>query len=41
MADTAEWLAHYFGGDAASWMGLQADDDLKTFSTRAEVERKA
>ena len=23
--DIAERLAHYFGGDAASWMALQAD----------------
>ena len=39
-ADTAERLAHYFGGDAASWMTLQADYDLKTLPTRAEIERK-
>jgi addiction module HigA family antidote len=39
-ADTAERLAHYFGGDAASWMVLQADYDLKTLPTRAEIERK-
>jgi addiction module HigA family antidote len=39
-ADTAERLAHYFGGDAASWMALQADYDLKTLSTRAEIERR-
>lgn len=39
-ADTAERLAYYFGGDAASWMALQADYDLKTLSTRAEIERK-
>ena len=39
-ADTAERLAHYFGGDAASWMALQADYDLKTLTTRAEIERK-
>jgi len=39
-ADTAERLAHYFGGDAASWMALQADYDLKTLPTRAEIERK-
>ena len=37
-ADTAERLAHYFGGDAASWMALQADYDLKTLSTRDEIE---
>ena len=39
-ADTAERLAHYFGGDAASWMALQADYDLKTLPMRAEIERK-
>jgi addiction module HigA family antidote len=39
-ADTAERLAHYFGGDAASWLALQADYDLKTLSTRAEIERR-
>ena len=39
-ADTAERLAHYFGGDAASWMALQADYDLKTMPTRAEIVRR-
>ena len=39
-ADTAQRLAHYFGGDAASWMALQADYDLKTLSTRAEIESR-
>ena len=39
-ADTAERLAHYFGGDAASWMALQADYDLKTLPTRGEIERR-
>ncbi len=39
-ADTAERLAHYFGGDAASWMALQADYDLKTLTTRADIERR-
>lgn len=38
-ADTAERLARYFGGDAASWLVLQANYDLKTLSTRAEIER--
>ena len=32
-ADTAERLAHYFGGDAA-------DYDLKTLPTRGEIERR-
>ena len=39
-ADTAERLAQYFGGDAASWMALQADYDLKTLPTRAEIARR-
>ena len=39
-ADTVERLVHYFGGDAASWMELQADYDLKTLPTRAEIEPK-
>ncbi len=39
-ADTAQRLAHYFGGDAASWMALQADYDLKTLPTREEIERR-
>jgi len=38
-ADTAERLARYFGGDAASWLALQASYDLKTLPTRAEIER--
>ena len=38
-ADTAERLARYFGGDAASWLALQANYDLKTLPTRAEIER--
>ena len=39
-ADTAERLAHYFGGDAASWLALQADYDLKTLATRKDIARK-
>lgn len=39
-ADSAERLAQYFGGDAASWMALQADYDLKTLPTRAEIKRR-
>ena len=38
-ADTAERLARYFGGDAASWLALQANYELKTLPTRAEIER--
>lgn len=39
-ADTAEWLARYFGGDAASWLALQVDYDLKALPTRAEIARR-
>ena len=39
-ADTAERLAHYFGGDAASWLALQADYDLKTLATRKDIAQK-
>lgn len=39
-ADTAERLARYFGGDAASWLAMQADYDLKTLPSRAEILRK-
>jgi len=39
-ADTAERLARYFGGDAASWLALQADFDLKTLPTRGDIERQ-
>jgi addiction module HigA family antidote len=39
-ADTAQRLARYFGGDAASWLALQAMYDLKTLPTRAEILEK-
>jgi addiction module HigA family antidote len=39
-ADTAERLARYFGGDATSWLALQASYDLKTLPTRAEIEQR-
>jgi addiction module HigA family antidote len=39
-ADTAERLARHFGGDAASWLALQADYDLKTLATRADIARR-
>jgi addiction module HigA family antidote len=39
-ADTALRLARYFGGDAASWLVLQANYDLKTLPTRNEIEQK-
>jgi addiction module HigA family antidote len=35
-ADTAQRLARYFGGDAASWLTLQAIYDLKTLPTPGE-----
>lgn len=38
--DTAARLARHFGGDAASWLVLQANFDLKTLPTRREIERK-
>ncbi len=39
-ADTAERLARYFGGDAGSWLALQADHELKTLATRDDIARK-
>ena len=39
-ADTAERLARYFGGDAVSWLNLQAMYDLKTLSTRDEIYQR-
>lgn len=39
-ADTAARLARYFGGDAASWLVLQANYDLKTLPTRKAIEKK-
>jgi len=39
-ADTAERLARYFGGDAASWLTLQAIYDLKTLPTRDDIVRR-
>ena len=38
-ADTAARLAKYFGGDAASWLVLQANYDLKTLPTQSDIER--
>lgn len=35
--DTAQRLARYFGGDAASWLTLQAMYDLKTLPTHDEI----
>ena len=39
-ADTAERLARYFGGDAASWLTMQANYDLETLPTRDEIAQK-
>ncbi|MBS0439860.1 MAG: HigA family addiction module antidote protein [Proteobacteria bacterium] len=39
-ADTAQRLARYFGGDALSWLNLQANHDLKTLPTRDEIARR-
>ena len=36
-ADTAARLARYFGGDAASWLNLQATYELKVLPTRDEI----
>lgn len=39
-ADTAARLAKYFGGDAASWLVMQANYDLKTLPTMDDIERQ-
>jgi addiction module HigA family antidote len=39
-ADTAARLARHFGGDAASWLVMQANYDLKTLPTLQDIERK-
>ena len=39
-ADTAARLARHFGGDAASWLLLQANYDLKTLPTLQDIERQ-
>ena len=39
-ADTAARLARYFGGDAESWLALQAAYDLKTLPTRHDIRTK-
>ena len=39
-ADTAARLARHFGGDAASWLVMQANFDLKTLPTLQDIERK-
>ena len=39
-ADTALRLARYFGGDAQSWMNLQAAYDLKSAGQQKRIERE-
>ena len=39
-ADTAARLARYVGGDAASWLALQASYDLKTLPNLRDIERQ-
>jgi addiction module HigA family antidote len=39
-ADTAARLAKYFGGDAVSWLVMQANYDLKTLPTLRDIERR-
>jgi len=39
-ADTAARLAKYFGGDAASWLVMQANYDLKTLPTLEDIQRQ-
>jgi antitoxin HigA-1 len=38
-ADTAARLAKHFGGDATSWLVMQANYDLKTLPTLRDIER--
>ena len=39
-ADTAARLAQYFGGDAASWLVMQANYNLKTLPTMGDIQRQ-
>ncbi|MEM9151907.1 MAG: HigA family addiction module antitoxin [Cyanobacteria bacterium P01_F01_bin.3] len=39
-ADTAERLTRYLGGDAESWLSLQAIYDLKTLPTRDAIIKR-
>jgi antitoxin HigA-1 len=39
-ADTAARLARHFGGDASSWLVMQANYDLKTLPTLDDIQRK-
>ena len=38
-ADTAARLAQYFGGDAASWLVMQVNYDLKNLPTTQDIQR--
>jgi addiction module HigA family antidote len=38
-ADTAARLARHFGGDAASWLVMQAHYDLKTLPALEDIDR--
>jgi antitoxin HigA-1 len=38
-ADTAARFAMHFGGDATSWLVMQANYDLKTLPTLQDIER--
>jgi addiction module HigA family antidote len=38
-ADTAARLAKHFGGDATSWLVMQANYDLKTLPTLNDIEK--
>ena len=39
-ADTAQRLARFFGGDAASWLQMQALYDLETLATHDDIMRQ-
>jgi antitoxin HigA-1 len=39
-ADIAARLAKYFGGDAVSWLAMQANYDLKTLLTMRDIQRQ-
>lgn len=38
--DTAARLARHFGGDAGSWLALQADYDLKVLPSLAQIAKE-
>jgi addiction module HigA family antidote len=39
-ADTAARLARYFGGDAQSWLVMQANCDSKTLPNLGDIQRQ-